>query len=183
MCEKCKNYDVFLKCTICDGRRCLNKRSWSWCNQPFLVYFAYFGGDLIKVGVTAKKRVNERLTEQGALAFVIHSEFKNGLLARRCETNLSKKFPDRVKSTKKLELYKKPNLDWFQNKFDDVIMVKQNLKIIKEIHNQRIQKITKFIPDEPIKSVGQLLVLKNIVIPFSSLKGRKIMEKQSIFDF
>ena len=183
MCEKCKNYDVFLKCTICNGMRCLDKRSWSWCNQPFIVYFAYFGGDLIKVGVTAKRRMIERLTEQGAIAFAIHSEFRNGLLARRCETNLSKKFPDRVKSTKKLELYKNLKLDWFQNKFDNTLIIETNLDAIKKIHNQKMKKGIRFIPDENIKTLGQLLILKNVVIPFSSLRGRKIIKKQSIFDF
>ncbi len=183
MCKKCKNYDVFLKCTICNGAKCLDKRSWSWCNQPFIVYFAYFGGDLIKVGVTAKRRLNERLTEQGAIAFSIHDEFKNGLLARRCETNLAKKFPDRVKSAKKIELYKKLKLDWFQNKFDNAIIIEKNLKTVKEIKNQKIKKVIKFIPDEQIKTIGQLLILKNVVIPFSSLRGRRIIEKQSIFDF
>ncbi len=56
--------------------------------QPHLVYLAYFGEGLIKVGITASRRGHKRLFEQGALFYAIIAEEPNANDARKLEARL-----------------------------------------------------------------------------------------------
>lgn len=56
-------------CTAADaGQRLAQDRDLD-DEREFVLYLAWFGGDLVKVGLTAAERGSDRLAEQGALAF------------------------------------------------------------------------------------------------------------------
>jgi hypothetical protein len=67
------------------------------CRKRHVVYATFFG-DLVKIGMTAGSRLEERAIEQGADAVVRLSEFPNRLAARDAEKAISKRLraPQRV---------------------------------------------------------------------------------------
>jgi hypothetical protein len=76
------------------------------------VVYATFFGDVIKIGMTAGSRLEERAIEQGADAVVRLSEFPNRLAAREAEKDISKRLrlPQRVRAEQvAAEMTKNPN--------------------------------------------------------------------------
>ncbi len=58
--------------------------------EPHLLYLAYFGPGVIKVGISHAKRGNARLLEQGARAALILETFPTALIARDYEAQIAK---------------------------------------------------------------------------------------------
>jgi len=67
------------------------------CRKKHVVYATFFG-DLVKIGMTAGSRLEERAIEQGADAVARLSEFPNRLAARNAEKDISRRLraPQRV---------------------------------------------------------------------------------------
>jgi hypothetical protein len=182
-CESCRSKDIFFPCTICNGTGCRNKKAWDWCDQPFVVYMAYFGGKQVKVGVTAKKRVHERLREQGAIAFSIQKESENGLMARRTENVLKRTHTDRMILSQKLGLYKEIDLDWFENRYGLSGVIDENKQAAEHISNQKLLRNPTYISNEDFDVLGNLLIFRDYLISFKSIRGRKVVKRTSLFDF
>jgi hypothetical protein len=58
-------------------------------NEPHILYLAYFGEGIIKVGISHAKRGNSRLLEQGARSAMILDEFPTALVARQYEEKIA----------------------------------------------------------------------------------------------
>jgi hypothetical protein len=56
-------------CAAADPGRALAQDRADGDTRDFVLYLAWFGGDLFKVGITAADRGTDRLAEQGAIAF------------------------------------------------------------------------------------------------------------------
>lgn len=57
--------------------------------EPHILYLAYFGGDLIKVGISHAARGNNRLLEQGARMAIILDTFPTAIIARQYEAKIA----------------------------------------------------------------------------------------------
>lgn len=57
--------------------------------EPHILYLAYFGGNLIKVGISHAARGNSRLLEQGARAAIILDTFPTAHIARQYEARIA----------------------------------------------------------------------------------------------
>ncbi len=65
-CNECKLRDDFFMCMKCDGSECINKKQRSGCEENiYFIYLAAFGS-ILKVGISYRFRLMERLIEQGA---------------------------------------------------------------------------------------------------------------------
>lgn len=58
-------------------------------NQPHILYLAYFGGDLIKVGISHAARGHNRLLEQGARMAIVLDTFPTAMIARQYEAKIA----------------------------------------------------------------------------------------------
>ncbi|HDD04907.1 MAG TPA: DUF2797 domain-containing protein [Candidatus Aenigmarchaeota archaeon] len=183
-CEECKKRDAFFFCSMCDGRTCYNSRTFEeWCSQPFSVYLAYFGGKTVKVGVAAKRRLKERLWEQGAIAYRLVGEFEDGMKARRKESEMRKELPDKLTLSQKLKLYRELDLDWFESKYGVDGILKANLDASSALSSQILLREVNFIPDEDFKLLGNLLVFRRFLVNFKSLVGKKVVKRSVLSDF
>ena len=57
--------------------------------EPHILYLAYFGGDIIKVGISHAARGNRRLLEQGARSTLILETFPTAHIARQYEAKIA----------------------------------------------------------------------------------------------
>lgn len=57
--------------------------------EPHILYLAYFGGDIIKVGISHAARGNSRLLEQGARSALILDTFPTAHIARQYEAKIA----------------------------------------------------------------------------------------------
>ncbi len=178
-CEECRRRDVWNPCAVCTGAFCVNPNEEvrNFCmHNNFIVYLAYFGGHKIKVGVTFEGRLEERLLEQGAVAYTIHSHQPNGLRAREVETKMKKVFVDRLTTVEKVKLYKRVDIDWFEEVVGSATILEQNLEVVEGINpGAKLLFGVRKLPKGDVKAVGQLLVFKDALVPFSEVKGRKII--------
>lgn len=78
--------------------------------QPHNVYLAYFGPDMIKVGISHHKRTLTRWREQGARAATIIKECVNAYEARHIELSIGKglSLPESFRRNQKRELINLP---------------------------------------------------------------------------
>ena len=185
-CDECKKRDIFLPCSRCNGSKCISnyEKAREWCNQEFKVYLAYFGGKYVKVGVAASKRLKIRLIEQGAIAYKVYKVVKNGMEARRIETQLKKRFPDKVMTYQKIKLYKNVNLDWMEKSYGIEEILEYNYKNIEKLNKLKEYDIKEnlWIP-KVIGSVGQIIITENGYFPFFHIRGRKIVNRRNLLDY
>ncbi|MFB6149419.1 MAG: DUF2797 domain-containing protein [Halobacteriales archaeon] len=73
------------------------------CHEDHAVYLAGFAPSTVKVGVTRRWRLETRLREQGADRAAHVRSVENGRIARQLESDLSRRFPDRVRVSSKIE--------------------------------------------------------------------------------
>ncbi len=78
--------------------------------QPHFVYLAYFGPNVVKVGISQQQRGIRRLLEQGARLAMRLETFSSALIAREYEAKIAKLdgFLETVSLSRKLELIKQP---------------------------------------------------------------------------
>lgn len=57
--------------------------------EPHILYLAYFGGEVVKVGISHAARGNSRLLEQGARAAIILDTFPSAHIARQYEARIA----------------------------------------------------------------------------------------------
>jgi len=182
-CQTCQDKDFFKFCGFCKGDRCLNQNmeSKAWCNQPFVVYLAYFGGKTAKVGVSSESRVLERLHEQGALSYKILHKTINGREARKIETGLVETFPDRISQKQKLELYSDLNLSWFHETFEGLSFdLDYNLSLVAKLKSYKRIASTLINSSSVIGALGPFLIFENELVSFGKIKGRKIVPKRNL---
>jgi hypothetical protein len=67
------------------------------CHEDHAVYLAAFAPATFKVGVTREWRLDTRLREQGADRAALLRVVTNGRVAREVESDLTERFPDRVR--------------------------------------------------------------------------------------
>lgn len=71
VCARCRSIEGLWPCISCTGAACADKPLRSsvraYCESPHLLYLAWFGKDVVKVGTASQRRGAERLWEQGAL--------------------------------------------------------------------------------------------------------------------
>ncbi len=116
------------------------------------------------------------MLEQGALAFHVVRRGLNGLEARKLERELSKVYVDRVRSRDKILLYREINLDWFEDVVGTITVLDKNLSVAEQLPKRlSFVDYVRKIPNLPIRTLGQLLVVGELIIPFHALKGRKII--------
>lgn len=74
--------------------------------EPHTLYLAYFGGAIIKVGITHTKRGYRRLLEQGARCALILDTFPTALIARQYEAQIAQinGIAETIQLKKKIEL-------------------------------------------------------------------------------
>ena len=74
--------------------------------EPHILYLAYFGQGIVKVGISHAKRGNARLLEQGARYALILGEFPTAHIARHYEAQIAKMpgIKETVQLNKKVEL-------------------------------------------------------------------------------
>lgn len=104
-CNSCFKYNPFNFCAFCSGTKCYLKKK--ICGEHF-VYLAAFANK-IKVGVTSIKRFPKRVIEQGADFATKIAHTKDGLEARRIESEIRKEFniSDKMYSKQKIKLLHK----------------------------------------------------------------------------
>ncbi|ACE06652.1 hypothetical protein Aasi_1345 [Candidatus Amoebophilus asiaticus 5a2] len=76
----------------------LSQQQQSYNLQPHAVYLAYFGGNIIKVGIANQKRIYTRWLEQGARAAVVLQCLQDAYAARTLEEyiNTTYNIPERI---------------------------------------------------------------------------------------
>ncbi|MNH50259.1 hypothetical protein D3C73_18700 [compost metagenome] len=57
--------------------------------EPHILYLAYFGGDVLKVGISHAARGNSRLLEQGARSALVLDTFPTAHIARQYESKIA----------------------------------------------------------------------------------------------
>ena len=74
--------------------------------EPHALYLAYFGSDVIKVGITHAKRGYRRLLEQGARSTLMLDTFPTALIARQYESQIARLsgIAETIQLRKKIEL-------------------------------------------------------------------------------
>ncbi|HET6747312.1 MAG TPA: DUF2797 domain-containing protein [Candidatus Saccharimonadales bacterium] len=92
--------DKYEQCPACQKRTGFNpafyhatsvsKQQEARNQEPHLLYLAYFGPGVIKVGISHARRGNSRLLEQGARAAIILETFPTAILARHYEEQIAK---------------------------------------------------------------------------------------------
>lgn len=95
----CPDHTRTWVCARCRGACSLPTAA---CTEPHAVYLALFAPDLVKVGVTKRRRIERRLAEQGADRGAVLFHAANGRIARRIECRLADRYPDRVRTPVKL---------------------------------------------------------------------------------
>ena len=112
-CESCKRMDKFFYCLKCDGSECLNPKRRDECKEEeYVVYITVFG-DILKVGISQTFRKTTRWLEQGADFAAEVRNVKDGMLARRIESAISKRLGivDRVRGNEKIgKIFSDPNI-------------------------------------------------------------------------
>jgi hypothetical protein len=86
-------------CVACRGE-C--RKPEKTCTEEHSVYLAVFAPGAIKVGVSKTRRLDKRLDEQGADAGFEIARLPDGEAARRMESSLRAKYPDRMSFEDKL---------------------------------------------------------------------------------
>lgn len=79
----CEEHDPWFPCAACRGDCLKGEKT---CRDTHVLYLALFTPDVLKAGVTRRKRFEERLREQGADAGRVLAVFPDGASARRAET-------------------------------------------------------------------------------------------------
>lgn len=158
------------------------------CRKKHVVYATFFG-DLVKIGMTAGSRLEERAIEQGADAVVRLSEFPNRLAAREAEKDISRrlKAPQRVVGKQvAAEIAKNPGRVELQEKcsriFDaikgDYELLERNMLILDE-YPGRDDLIELSEAPEQVDvigaHVGALIGLKGRYLFYESLGGKALM--------
>ncbi len=182
-CEECMRKHVFTPCARCHGFSCsAGEIARKWCFQPFTVYLAYFGGQVVKVGVAAEVRLRERLLEQGALAYKVLSRFPDGMAARREEYRLFSRYRGSLRPEDKVSGYRDPDLSWFDSSFPgETTVLMYSLQALNKIQRYRVLRPTR-IP-EVLGAIGDLLITPSGLIPFSHVRGRKLFPSRSLLDY
>ena len=111
-CESCQKMDRFFYCIKCDGSKCLNPARRDECaSEEYVIYITVFG-KILKVGISQEFRKATRWLEQGADFAAEVRYVKDGMLARRMESAISRRLgiADRVRGNEKLaQLMADPN--------------------------------------------------------------------------
>lgn len=78
--------------------------------EPHILYLAYFGNDIIKVGISHAARGNSRLLEQGARSALILNSFPTAHIARQYEAKIAalESIVETVLIRKKIEVLSLP---------------------------------------------------------------------------
>lgn len=96
----CPEHTSHWPCARCTGDCAMPIEA---CHEEHAVYLAGFAPSTVKVGVTRSWRLEQRLREQGADRGAHIRTVKNGRIARQLETDMTERFPDRVRVPKKIE--------------------------------------------------------------------------------
>ncbi|MFB6070629.1 MAG: DUF2797 domain-containing protein [Halanaeroarchaeum sp.] len=96
----CTEHTSRWPCARCTGNCAMPIEA---CHEEHAVYLAAFAPSTFKVGVTRTWRLEERLREQGADRAAHLRTAKNGKVARQIEADLAERFPDRVRTPRKIE--------------------------------------------------------------------------------
>lgn len=190
-CELCKKLDDVLPCVQCVGF-CRNLKKRIQCmKQQYYVYLATFG-DILKVGISHKARVKQRLIEQGADFGVKLFKIEDGAVARREEQRIKKLLGivDRVQGNEKhknMLLDLDTGIEKIQNAIEKL---KKYYNVSPEIYDLReyyhIKKIkTRFVEiKEGMKISGKVVAVKgNLVVMENeniSFNGRQLIGREII---
>ncbi|MFW5945274.1 MAG: DUF2797 domain-containing protein [Candidatus Natronoplasma sp.] len=102
-CGKCVSEEIPNQECIFEPQDC-EECEGGFCDETHAVYLAFYG-TLLKIGMTRKDRLRERLIEQGADAYALLSTVEDRKKAREEEKRLSQKLDisQRISSKKKLK--------------------------------------------------------------------------------
>ncbi len=130
-CDECRKKDDYFSCIKCSGSVCFNKSKRQECMQnEYYVYLAAFDS-FLKVGISYKYRLLERLVEQGADFGVRVMLVKDGKDVRRLEQKIKSilNITDRVNGYQKSRLiFSDPNKS-----------VKSIIKAIEKLNQNNIK--------------------------------------------
>lgn len=117
-------------------------------NRDYSIYLAYFGGSIVKAGVTKKERVQKRLREQGAILWVELMQFNNANDAYNMERLLQENFnlKNAVRSKYKLENLSKVDGNILKKAIDSIKSTDPFQEHL--LTNLSINKISYNIPKE-----------------------------------
>jgi hypothetical protein len=158
------------------------------CKKKHVVYATFFG-NLVKIGMTAGSRLEERAIEQGADAVVRLSEFPNRLAAREAEKDISKKLkaPQRVAGRQvAAEIARNPRLSELRMKYDRISnLIGADYRLLGErmlvLDGYPGRERLADLPEPPELAevagphVGELLGLKGRYLFYESLEGKVLM--------
>lgn len=186
-CLKCSSPAIpVLECVFepkCTGENC---NSPPFCTRPHVVYLALYS-NLIKVGMTSKRRFRERITEQGADAASMIFTCENRLEARNLEKELSMKFkiPQEIRpGTLMKQWVSAPSMQQMQNVYSTY------LQKISSWHKPLNNDLTAFDrypitarPKSPPKIVrsegkhsGGVMGIKGRFLVYSTPKGARALD-------
>jgi len=158
------------------------------CRKRHVVYATFFG-DLIKIGMTAGSRLEERAIEQGADAVVRLSEFPNRQAAREAEKDIARRLraPQRVMARQvAAEIARNPGVDELRKKYERISesigdhyeLMSEPMVILDEYPGRDVLSELATPPelvDVVGAHVGELLGVKGRYLFFEDLEGRVLM--------
>jgi hypothetical protein len=158
------------------------------CRKKHVVYATFFG-DLVKIGMTAGSRLQERAIEQGADAVVRLSEFPNRLAAREAEKDISKKLkaPQKVLGRQVAsEIARNPRKSELESRYDRISSkIRDDYELLDEgllvLDGYPGRERLAELAEPPELAVtggphnGDLLGVKGRYLFYESLEGKALM--------
>jgi len=97
---------------------------------PHALYLAYFGGNVVKIGITLGSRVTSRLLEQGARSAIVLEEFASANIARQHEATIARLdgIFETISVQRKLKLFEAP----YSNAEAERILTETRVHIMNE---------------------------------------------------
>jgi hypothetical protein len=187
-CKTCEAKDVWLPCVKCKGNTCFaGEEAKNFCETAkFCVYLALFGS-IVKVGVSAEKRLTERFLEQGA-DMGVKIAFGNGRTCRQLEAKISGLgIRDAVSyQTKIISLHQlypaalrntfshvKSKFSGIEDCFEPIDLSRYYLKIMDQPRYLHVEPM--MLNDKILGAKGQLLFLESgYVLDMKRLVARKV---------
>ena len=178
--------------------------------EPHALYLAYFGNNIIKVGITHAKRGHRRLLEQGARSALVLDTFATALIARQYEAQIAKLsgIAETIQLRKKIELL---SVEWDNTTAEHTLLecrqrIEDDLKItfngmkIEHFHDHYVNKPASslthvhdctsqaLISGDAIAVIGSLLLTTQndttLVLPLKKFIGYNMIfsHEQTIVD-
>ena len=134
----------------------VSPRQQAYNQEPHCTYLAYFGPEVVKVGIAHHKRVLKRWLEQGARAALTLQTTADAYAARALEVQVSQalKLPERITGNKKKQLLNLPycfeqaaqTLTQYQQVISQALSLQENTYTVQDLQPHYLPKV----PPQPL---------------------------------